>query len=242
MRRLWGTVILVGLTVGIYMYAGLKDTHSEQKVQSRPAGGMAVVAAKGDAKVGAEALADHSASQTARNLGQPDRDNFTPRVQQIMALATRMAHPGFDAEAVDAEVDKLARELTLADAVQLEEIAMSTERTHDARYLAVYLMAERPEVFAHQLEDIAASENGALTATAAPHTQLEQQRHFEEALRGQALSALDQLNPQGPREEGFFKGLQATHSSSFVRKLARMGALGARQGQSLITQYTKIVR
>jgi hypothetical protein len=69
------------------------------------------------------------------------------------------------------------------------------------------------------------------------HTQAEQQRHFEEALHAQALSALDRLNAIDNREKPFFSQLQESHSNPFVRKLARMGMVGADQRKTLINQY-----
>jgi hypothetical protein len=196
-------------------------------------------------KTPTEALADKAITRATQNLGtapaHDDEQIYTPRVKEALDLAAKLDQTR-DAALVDAQIDKIIKELTLADAVQLQEIAEASTRTHNARYLAVFMLSERPEVFAHQLEDIGRSESEALNTKAEPHTLAETERHFEEGLRFQALASLDKLNAKGPREQKYFSDLKQSTTNPFIRKLAGMGSVGAGQGRSLIDEYKNVKR
>lgn len=166
----------------------------------------------------------------------------TPNVRHALDLAAHLDqnHVG-GSKAVDQEVMELAARLTSEDASQLKEIAQQIAKTdkdgHNARSLAVYLLSQNPEMFTHQLEDIAGADGEIMNRSTSPHTQAEAERRFEEALHAQALLALDRLNKIDSREKAFFSQLVQNHSNPFVRKLARMGVVGADQHRTLINDY-----
>jgi hypothetical protein len=259
-KKVWGALLIGGLLYYFIYFippTTLSLTPDETLGASRQAnaGGMASENAKsidGAATAGvtrpqeAQTLTDRGGaaanSARLRTLGGPTAQDehdahLTPRVRSVLALAARLQNGDVTGSEFDAAVDGLTRRLTLADAAQLQDVALSTGRTHNARYLAVYMLSRRPADFSRQLEGVAAAESDLLATKPKPHSLQEVQKHFEEALHAQALAAIDQLNRGGDQERAFFTRLGATHSSPFIRKLARMGALGARQGQSLITQY-----
>jgi hypothetical protein len=158
------------------------------------------------------------------------------RLATLLKLADQMEHLSGSTTDIDAATVKLSNEITLDDAEALTETALDESINHTARFLAVDMMSEHPKQFAKQLESIAKSEWQQLGQAIEPHSNDEQQHHFEETLRVQALAGLDQLNKQGNGEAEFFAQLE-TSGSPLLRKLARMGALGASQGQTLINQY-----
>lgn len=165
-------------------------------------------------------------------------DSLTAPVREALTLAAKLDQvSSANVQYIDAQVNDLAARLTPEDAKQLQQIATEPGQNHNSRNLAVFLMAQNPEKFAPQLESVASSPSAVLGQVTEPHSQDEVQKRFEEALRAQALQALDRLNEIDGREKDFFRQLHQTHANAFMRKLARMGEVGAEQRKSLIDQY-----
>ncbi len=177
-----------------------------------------------------------AAPASPRTISQPTNNSVTSVELKTAQLAQEMdrlqTSPRFDRE-----TESFALSLNQEDAVTLRHIALNSGLSHNERFLAVFLLAQRPAEFTRDLEAIAASDSLVFSLRPTPHTEQELKRHFESSLRVQALSALDSLSPQGNQEAAFFASLQDKHSDGFVRKLARMGRVGAEQGRSLIAEY-----
>lgn len=236
MGKIGGLIFLAGV-VGTCIY--LVSFHSASTIQQVQNQGAQL------AREPRATLTDRrSESVVARNLGRApsEEPNLSPNMAQVQTLARQMDQLSTQqVQGFDAAVDRLAQGLTLSDGLELEKLAIDGSVNHSKRSLSVYLLSQRPEMFAHQLEAIAGSESPALTAPSQPHTVLEVQHHFEEALRWQALGALDKLNLIDNREKPYFTQLQDTHTNASIRKLARMGMVGAEQKLALINRYLDTV-
>lgn len=138
--------------------------------------------------------------------------------------------------AAEARLDALAAALDAEKAHALRAAALSGDLSHYDRFLATYVLGKRAADFSGDLEAIAASESREFRHHPRPHTLHELNWHFEVSLRITAMAALDR-NPDRAHAAAFFQKVENSHSVETIRKVARVGRVGAEQGNALIDSY-----
>ncbi len=135
----------------------------------------------------------------------------------FLSLAAEMDKVGSSFS--ESRLQELADRLSQAEAATFAALALNSSRSHNERFLAVFLLSQRPDAFADQLQAIAASRHPLLQAKPKAHSLEEKQRHFEEALRVQALLGWDKKSQRSAQDRTFLLGFKS--HSSLLQQMAR---------------------
>ena len=119
-------------------------------------------------------------------------------------------------EVIDRKLQEYARHLTPQQAAQLKLTALNENKKQEDRFVAVYLLGERAQEFKTELRSIAlARPNG-----------------DDASIQIQAMVALEGLH-----DEKIFNEVRYSQNHPLIRRLAQMGAQGARMQQPFIQNY-----
>jgi hypothetical protein len=138
--------------------------------------------------------------------------------------------------ASEKRLQALAAALNAAAAQALAGVALSSSYSHNERFLAAYLLSLRATDFRGNLEAIAAADHELFHHHHHPHTSAELNYHFETSVRVAALAALDRV-PDREHAAAFFRKVEASHSNETIRKVARVGRVGALRNEALVDSY-----
>jgi hypothetical protein len=152
--------------------------------------------------------------------------------REASALGRLTANPA----ASEARLQALANALNAATAHSLTDVALSGSYSHNERFLAAYLLSLRATDFRGNLEDFASADHELFHHRRHPHTLNELNYHFETSVRVAALAALDRVSDREHAAQ-FFQKIESSHSNETIRKVARVGRVGALRGDALVDSY-----
>jgi hypothetical protein len=155
----------------------------------------------------------------------------------VLRLAAKLDESSERPEHDEAALLSLVQSLSPSSADALKAIALGEGRTHNERFLAVYLLSQRPEDFFEPLAEIAKADHAAFHHVAALDTMQEKQRIFEASLRVQALTALETVREEKKRLLDLFSWIEENHPNAQVQNFARVGRVGLVTKTPLIGAY-----